>query len=85
MVFDFDEGQNARRSYFATVENRTLAEVVEFYKKGLVDKGWQLKEINDTLSSETRIDASRGKGSCNVLVQKRQQKVAIYVSIVGQV
>lgn len=85
VVVDFDEGMNARSSYFATVGEMSLAQVVDFYKKGFVEKGWELSEINDSKADEVRIDARRGKSSCNVLLQKRAQKVAIYVSIAGQV
>ena len=85
LVFDFDEGKQVRRSYFATVGDRSLAEVADYYKKAFVEKGWVLEEVNEAVSTEIRIDARRGKGSCNVLVQMREHKVAIYVSIVGQV
>ena len=85
VVIDFDEGHNARQSYFATVGDRTVAEVAEFYKLQFALNGWSIEEVNEVLATEVRIDARKGKGSCNVLVQKRDQKVAIYVSIAGQV
>lgn len=85
LMFDFDEGKQERRSYFATVADRSLAEVADFYKKAFVEKGWVVQEVNEAKPSEIRIDARRGQGSCNVLVQMREHKVAIYVSIEGQV
>ncbi|MFT3841856.1 MAG: hypothetical protein QM723_33000 [Myxococcaceae bacterium] len=85
VVFDFDEGASARRSYFATVEQK-LDDVADFYSKGFTEKGWKVEEVNHALPSEVRIDARRGDSSASVVLKKREgQTVAIYVSIAGQV
>ncbi len=85
VVFDFDEGASARRSYFATTE-QPLDSVADFYAKGFESKGWKVEEVNHSLPSEVRIDARRGEASASVLLKKREgQTVAIYVSIAGQV
>jgi len=85
VVFDFDEGASARRSYFATT-TRSLDEVADFYAKGFTDNGWKVQEVNHALDTEVRIDARLGQSSASVLLKKREgQTVAIYVSIAGQV
>ncbi len=85
VVFDFDEGAAARRSWFATTE-RPLDEVADFYAKALASKGWTVSEVNHALPTEVRIDARLGSASANVTLKKRAgQTVAIYVSIAGQV
>jgi hypothetical protein len=85
VVFDFDEGAAARRSYFATVD-QSLDDVANFYSKGFTEKGWKVEEVNHALPTEVRIDARRGDSSASVVLKKRAgQTVAIYVSIAGQV
>ena len=84
VVFDFDEGQQARRSYFATVSDRSVAEVADFYAKAFVEKGWVVEASKEPASSEARIDAHRKAGTCKVLVQKQTDKVAIYATVAGE-
>ncbi len=83
MVLKLGQESAAQYSLVAQVPGGTVADVVEFYRKGFLEKGWQVRSVTTTDPTQTRVEASRGTSvaSAVIRVAPTSDGVQVYVSM----
>lgn len=84
VMFSFDEAQNPRLTWFATIPGKRLSEVRDFYTRGMTEKGWTIEEINEEAQGQVRIQAKGPDRNCSVLLKENSGVgILVYVNMAG--
>lgn len=84
LVFDFEEGANARRSTFTTIDGQSPEAVAKTYQSTLEARGYQVTPGADAEGGAVRLEATKQGSSASVVLKRGEgAKVLVYVSLVG--
>jgi hypothetical protein len=85
VVFDFDEKALAQKSFIATVEGKTVDEVVAWYKESFASKGWQVGQAGTNAAGETTLEASLGAKAkhASLTIRRDKASVTVYLTLSG--
>lgn len=85
MVFDFDEKTLAQKSFVATVEGKTVEEVVAWYRESFAQKGWQVGQPGTNSAGEATLEASLAAQAkhANLTIRREKASVTVYLTLSG--
>jgi hypothetical protein len=85
MMFDFDEKTLAQKSFIATVEGKTVEEVVAWYKESFASKGWQVGQAGTNAAGEATLEASLTAQAkhASLTIRRDKASVTVYLTLSG--
>lgn len=81
MRFDFDERSLAQSSWVATIEDKTVAEVIEWYEKSFKEKGWRVSTAQIQEDGSGKVEATRPPTRASVAVRRKDERLAVYLTL----
>lgn len=85
MVFDFDEKALAQKSFVATVEGKSVDEIVAWYRDSFAQKGWQVGQAGTNSAGETTLEARLAAQSkhASLTIRREKASVTVYMTLSG--
>jgi hypothetical protein len=90
MVFDFDEKTLAQKSFVATVDGKSVEEVVSWYQENFKSKGWEVGKAGTNSAGETTLEAtyrpqqpSEVARNASLTIRRDKASVTVYLTLSG--
>lgn len=83
MVFDFDEKSLAQKSFVATVQGKSVEEILKWYEESFKSRGWVVAPPDRNELGEATLEASLAPRRASLTIKPDKASVTVFLTLSG--